>query len=68
MFREATTSPTARLILDEIAEAAKVDQCYQALKLTRRIIRHEDAVLTSVPPPSEFGRRPVSQKMAVAAE
>ena len=45
MFREVTTSPTARLILDEIADAAKRDLCYQALKLTRRIIRHEDAVL-----------------------
>ena len=49
MFREATTSPTARLILDEIAEAARIDQCYQALKLTRRIIRHEDAVFMSAP-------------------
>lgn len=45
MFREATTSAAARLILDEILEAALSDRCYQALKLTRRIIRHEDTVL-----------------------
>ncbi len=65
MFRDATTSPTARLILDEIGEAARVDHCYQALKLTRRIIRHEDAVLTSASPsPPEFA---VRAEMAVAA-
>ena len=51
MFRDVTTSPTARLILDEITDAAKNDLCYQALKLTRRIIRHEDAVLASCAPP-----------------
>ena len=54
MFREATTSATARLILDEIAHAATSDLCYQALKLTRRIIRHEDAVLPPSPPASVF--------------
>ena len=67
MFREATTSPTARLILDEIGEAARVDQCYQALKLTRRIIRHEDAVLAPAPRPlpAEFGMRSEMSEMAV---
>ncbi len=70
MFREATTSPTARLILDEIAEAARIDHCYQALKLTRRIIRHEDAVMAGAPEmPAQspgFARRFEPGEMAVA--
>lgn len=44
-FKNATTSPLAREILDRALQAAEADDCYQALKLTRRIIRHEDAVL-----------------------
>jgi flagellar protein FlbT len=48
-FKEATTSTLAREILDRALAAAEADDCYQALKLTRRIISHEDAVL---------GRRP----------
>jgi flagellar protein FlbT len=44
-FRQATTSALARDILDRALAAAEADDCYQALKLARRIIRHEDAVL-----------------------
>jgi flagellar protein FlbT len=44
-FKEATTSLLARDILDRALAAAEADDCYQALKLTRRIISHEDAVL-----------------------
>ena len=44
-FKEATTSPLAREILDRALQAAEADDCYQALKLTRRVIRHEDTVL-----------------------
>jgi flagellar biosynthesis repressor protein FlbT len=44
-FKAATTSALAREILDRALQAAEADDCYQALKLTRRIIRHEDAVL-----------------------
>jgi flagellar protein FlbT len=44
-FKEATTSLLAREILDRALVAAEADDCYQALKLTRRIISHEDAVL-----------------------
>lgn len=44
-FQEATTSALAREILDRSLQAAEADDCYQALKLVRRIIRHEDAVL-----------------------
>ncbi|MBN8892456.1 MAG: flagellar biosynthesis repressor FlbT [Acetobacteraceae bacterium SCN 69-10] len=44
-FKQATTSSLAREILDRALQAAEADDCYQALKLARRIIRHEDAVL-----------------------
>ncbi|MBV9537671.1 MAG: flagellar biosynthesis repressor FlbT [Acidisphaera sp.] len=44
-FKRATTSALAREILDRALAAAEADDCYQALKLTRRIIQHEDAVL-----------------------
>lgn len=44
-FKQATTSALACEMLDEALAAAEVDDCYRALKLVRRIIRHEDAVL-----------------------
>lgn len=44
-FQISTTSLLARDILDRAIEAAEADDCYKALKLVRRIIRHEDAVL-----------------------
>ena len=44
-FKRATTSELARDILDRALVAAESDDCYQALKLARRIIRHEDSVL-----------------------
>jgi len=44
-FKLATTSDMARDILDSALAAAEADNCYQALKLARRIIRHEDSVL-----------------------
>lgn len=44
-FRSTTTSELAREILDRAWQAAQADDCYKALKLIRRIIRHEDAVL-----------------------
>jgi flagellar protein FlbT len=57
-FKDATTSALAREILDEALAAAEADDCYRALKLTRRIMRHEDAVLgrvapTALPPQQE---------------
>jgi flagellar protein FlbT len=48
-FKGATTSGLAREILDLALAAAEADDCYQALKLARRIIRHEDAVLGRPP-------------------
>lgn len=44
-FKGATTSALATEILDRAMQLAEADDCYQALKLARRIIRHEDAVL-----------------------
>jgi flagellar protein FlbT len=49
-FKEATTSVLACDILDRALSAAEADDCYQALKLTRRIIHHEDAVVGRVAP------------------
>jgi flagellar protein FlbT len=46
-FKDATTSPLAREILDRALAAAEADDCYRALKLVRRIIRHEDAVISA---------------------
>jgi flagellar protein FlbT len=48
-FQEATTSEMVRMILDQALIAAEEDDCYQALKLVRRIIQHEDAVLRKTP-------------------
>ena len=44
-YKASTTSALAREILDRSLLAAESDDCYQALKLVRRIIRHEDNVL-----------------------
>ncbi len=49
MFREATTSASARTILDTIENCVANDDCYMAMKLGRRIIRHEEAVLCGLP-------------------
>jgi flagellar protein FlbT len=44
-FKAATTSPSAIAILDSALACAKADKCYQALRLAKRVVRHEDAVL-----------------------
>jgi len=44
-FQEATTSDLVRVILNQALVAAEEDDCYQALKLIRRVIQHEDTVL-----------------------
>ncbi|HEY0425788.1 MAG TPA: flagellar biosynthesis repressor FlbT [Rhodopila sp.] len=48
-FQQATTSELVRTILTQSLIAAEEDDCYQALKLVRRIIQHEDAVLGKTP-------------------
>ncbi len=57
-FQAATTSQLAYSILDRAIAAAESDQGYQALRLARRIMRHEDAVLgaasPTLPPAPDF--------------
>ena len=48
-FHGATTSGLARDILDRILALVEADECYAALKLARRIMRHEDSVLGRAP-------------------
>jgi flagellar biosynthesis repressor protein FlbT len=48
-FKAATTSALARDMLDRALAAAEADDCYRALKLVRRVIRHEDVVLGRAP-------------------
>lgn len=51
-FMEATTSPTVREMLDRALEAAEGDDCYSALRIARRVMRHEEEVLGIPPLPS----------------
>lgn len=44
-FQEATTSAGVREMLDSALALAHQDECYQALKLVRRVMQHEEAVL-----------------------
>jgi len=48
-FQEATTSAMAREMLTRALSAAEMDECYTALKLARRVMRHEEVVL-GIPP------------------
>jgi len=45
-FMEETTSEHARLLLASALDAAQRGAGYEALRLARRILRHEDAVLS----------------------
>jgi len=44
-FKGATTSRSAIALLDSALSLARADKCYHALRLARRVVRHEDAVL-----------------------
>jgi flagellar biosynthesis repressor protein FlbT len=48
-FQAATTFDLVRVTLDQALIAAEEDDCYTALKLARRVIQHEDAVLGRTP-------------------
>ncbi|MBR0662516.1 flagellar biosynthesis repressor FlbT [Neoroseomonas oryzicola] len=48
-FQAATTSTLARDLLDRALAAAEADECYSALKLVRRVMRHEDVVMGVLP-------------------
>jgi flagellar protein FlbT len=56
-FRDATTSSLAREYLDRALTLTEEDQCYQALKLVRRVMRHEEVVL-GIAPVVQFGMAP----------
>ena len=45
-FASYTTSALAMAILGNAMRAVEEDRCYEALKLVRRIIQHEDAVMS----------------------
>ncbi len=47
MFHAETTSASGRRLLQAALQAAVEGECYRALKLARRIIEHEDAVLAA---------------------
>ena len=65
-FKSATTSALACEILDRALTCAESDDCYQALKLARRIIRHEDAVLGRGPDSPSL-TEPAPQALPAAA-
>jgi flagellar protein FlbT len=44
-FRQATTSALVREMLTHALDAAEADDCYLALKIARRVMRHEEEVL-----------------------
>jgi flagellar biosynthesis repressor protein FlbT len=48
-FNAATTSTLARDMLTQALDMAEADDCYAALKLARRVMRHEEEVLGLVP-------------------
>lgn len=48
-FKAATTSLSVVALLDSAMACARADSCYQALRLARRVVRHEEAVLGRVP-------------------
>jgi flagellar protein FlbT len=51
-FKGATTSASAVALLETALACAKADKCYDALRLSRRVVRHEDAVLGRPTAPS----------------
>jgi flagellar protein FlbT len=44
-FKGATTSAQAAALLDQAIALAKAGKCYLALRMARRVMQHEDAVL-----------------------
>jgi flagellar protein FlbT len=48
-FQSATTSALAREMLRTALALAEADDCYQALKLSRRVMRHEEEILGLAP-------------------
>ncbi|HTZ70729.1 MAG TPA: flagellar biosynthesis repressor FlbT [Acetobacteraceae bacterium] len=44
-FQQATTSEMARALLRQAIAYAESGRCYQALRLAKRVVQHEDAIL-----------------------
>ena len=57
-FKEATTSAQAAALLDQAIACAENGKCYQALRLARRVMQHEDAVLGRTARPRPSGQHP----------
>ena len=55
-FMGATTSAAARELLERALAAAEADDCFAALKIAQRVMRHEEQVLGLAPLP--VPRRP----------
>jgi flagellar protein FlbT len=55
-FRDVTTSKMAVALLDQAMASAEASKCYQALRLVRRVVAHEDAVLGRPRKAGEAGR------------
>ncbi len=53
-FMQETTSDSARTLLSDALRVATEGNFYRALKMARRIIRHEDAVLKGITSSSEL--------------
>ena len=49
-FNAGSASPLAGEILARALAAAEADDCYQALRLARQVMRYEDSVLGRAPP------------------
>jgi flagellar protein FlbT len=58
-FMEATTSPSVRAMLACALDAAEGDDCFAALKIARRVMRHEEEVL-GIPPLPAPRREPAA--------
>jgi flagellar protein FlbT len=66
-FQASTTSALAREILDRAMVAAEADDCFAALKLVRRIVQHEDAVLARAAPAAGAATHPAAKHLGNAA-
>jgi len=64
-FRAATTSKMAVALLDQAMASAEANKCYQALRLVRRVVAHEDAVLGRPRKPGTASRSGEQREQAV---
>jgi flagellar protein FlbT len=69
-FKGATTSASAVALLDAALACAQADKCYLALRLARRVVRHEDAVLGRAPllPEQRAAVAPQKPRRALSGE